>query len=167
MRRHQNIRGQATVEMALALVAGIVPLTLGLIAFAEVTWTYHALTTLTRDGARYAATHCWQGGTDNVISWMRANAPMFPDRSQIQSGAITIEVSYWTHNLDTDESELFTSCGGACGACVPDSVTVSISGYEFNHFFPALGLGPLRMPSFSTTLEVESAGGNSDPQTGN
>src|SRR6478752_6444640 len=100
MRGRRNIRGQASVEMALALVVGIVPLTLGLIAFAEVTWTYHALTTLTRDGARYAATHCWQGGAQNVINWMRVNAPMFPDRSQLQSGAIAIEVNYWTHNLD-------------------------------------------------------------------
>src|SRR5438105_13422196 len=105
--------------MALALIAGIVPITFGLIAFAEVSWTYHALTTLTRDGARYAATHCWQDGADNVISWMKANAPIFPDRSQLLSGGIVIEVNYWTHNLDTDQSEPFLSCDGGCGACVP------------------------------------------------
>ena len=48
-------RGQATVEMALVLIVGIIPLTLGLIAFAEIGWTYHVLATLTRIGARYAA----------------------------------------------------------------------------------------------------------------
>ena len=166
MSRRSKIRGQATVEMALALIAGIIPLSLGLIAFAEVAWTYHALTTLTREGAHYAATHCWQDGADNVVSWMKANSPIFPDRSQLLSGAITIQVNYWTHNLDADESDSF-ECDGtvACGACVPDSVTVSITGYQFNHFFQTLGLAPLQMPSFSTTVEVESAGGNGDVQT--
>jgi Flp pilus assembly protein TadG len=168
MSLRRNEKGQATVEMALVFIAGIIPLSFGLIAFAELAWTYHALTTLTRDGARYAATHCWQEGADNVVSWMKTNAPVFPDRAQLLSGAITIQVNYWTHNLDANESDAF-SCDGAagCGACVPDSVTVSITGYQFNSFLPALGLAPLQVPTFSTTLEVESAGGNSDPQTGN
>src|ERR1051326_5874590 len=97
---------------------------------------------------------------------MKATSPIFPDRSQLLSGAITIQVNYWTHNLDADESDSF-ECDGtvACGACVPDSVTVSITGYQFNHFFQTLGLAPLQMPSFSTTVEVESAGGNGDVQT--
>jgi hypothetical protein len=166
MSRRHNMRGAATVETALALIAGIVPLSLGLIAFAELAWTYHALTTLTRQGARYAATHCWQDGADNVVTWMKANAPIFPDRQMLLSGAITIQVNYWTHNLDSDQSDAF-SCDGtaACGACVPDSVTVSITGYQFNHFLTTLGLAPLQLPPFATTLEVQSAGGNGDPQT--
>jgi hypothetical protein len=161
-------QGQATVEMALVLIAGIVPLSLGLLAFTELAWTYHALTTLTRQGAQYASTHCWQDGAENVTTWMKANAPIFPDRAQLVSGAITIQVNYWTHNLDSNESDPF-SCDGstACGACVPDSVTVSIAGYQFNHFLTTLGLPPFQMPPFSTTVEVESAGGNGDPQTGN
>jgi hypothetical protein len=48
---------------------------------------------------------------------------------------------------------------------VPDSVTVSITGYEFNHFFPMLGLPPLQVPPFSTTIPVESAGANPETAT--
>ena len=157
--------GQATVEMALVMIAGLLPLTLGLLAIAELTWTYHALTTLTRQGARYAATHCWQDDAgSNVVSWMQANAPPFIDRPQLVSGEVQIQVNYWTHDLTTRESAPF-ACAGSCTAeCVPDSVTVSISGYQFRHLLPALGLLPMQIPPFTTTVEIESAGG--DPDTG-
>ena len=157
-------RGQASIEMALALVAGIVPLTLGLIAFTEIAWTYHALVTLTRQGARYAVTHCWQDDSgSNVVNWMQANAPPFPDRPQLATGGVQIQVNYWTHDPVTHQSVPF-SCGGGCSPeCVPDSVTVSISGYQFTHFLPMLGLVPLQVPPFSTTMVIESAGGN--PET--
>jgi len=159
-----RVRGQATLEMALALVAGIIPLSFGLIAFTELAWTYHVLATLTRQGARYAATHCWQDdGGSNVVNWMQTNAPPFPDRPLLASGGVQIQVSYWRHDPDTHQSVPF-SCGGGCSPdCVPDSVTVSISNYQFNHFFPLLGLQPLQVPSFSTTVEIESSGGN--PET--
>lgn len=157
-------KGQAATEFALVLAFGVIPLTFGLIAFAEIGWTYHALTTLTRQGARYAATHCWvDGAGSNVVTWMQNNAPLFPDRRQLSSGEIQIEVNYWTHDPLTHESAPFT-CVAECSAeCVPDSVTVSVRGYQFGHFLTALGLAPLQAPSFSTTLEVESAGG--DPET--
>lgn len=158
-----NHKGQATVEMALALVFVVVPLTLGLIAFAEIAWTYHALATLTRQGARYAANHCWQDSAgSNVITWMQANSPAFPDRPELLSGGIQIQVSYWRHDPETHTSVVF-ECGGGCGSeCVPDSVTVSISSYSFNHFLPMLGFQPLQVPPFSTTVEMQSAGGNSE-----
>ena len=157
-------KGQATVEMALALVAAIIPITFALIAFTEIAWTYHALATVTRQGARYAATHCWQDeGGSNVTNWMQANAPPFPDRRLLVSGGVQIQVNYWTHDPDTHQSIPFT-CGGGCSPdCVPDSVTVSIIGYQFNHFFPLLGLQPLQVPPFSTTVAIESGGGN--PET--
>ena len=164
MRLHK-MRGQASVETVLAIVFGVLPLSLGFLAFAELAWTYHALATLTRQGAQYAATHCWEDGADNVVTWMKANSPIFPDRPLLQSGAITIQVNYWTHNLDNDDSEPFSCSATLCGECVPDSVTVSIAGYQFNHFLTALGLPPFQIPSFATTLEVESAGGNGDPQS--
>ena len=150
--------------MALVLAAGLIPLTLGLLAFAEIAWTYHALVTLTRQGARYAATHCWQDEAgSNVVNWMQANAPPFIDRPQLVSGEVQIQVSYWTHDLTARQSVPF-SCGGACTSeCVPDSVTVGISGYQFRHLLGVLGLPALEVPSFATTVEVESMGGN--PET--
>lgn len=152
------------MEVVLALIAGIIPLTFGLLAFSELAWTYHALATLTRQGARYAATHCWQDDSgSNVVSWIQANAPAFPDRALLTSGGIQVTVSYWTHDTTTHETVPF-SCAGSCSPdCVPDSVTVSITGYEFNHFFPVIGLPPLQVPPFSTTVSLESAGGN--PET--
>jgi len=85
-------RGQASVEMALALLFGVVPLTLGLIAFAEAAWTYHGLTTITRLGARYAATHCFEDSSgQNVVSWLtdlnNPALPVFPDRQQLAGGS--------------------------------------------------------------------------------
>src|SRR2546425_9118931 len=151
MRR--GCRGQATVEMALALIAGIVPITLGMIAFTELVWTYHALATVTRQGASYAATHCWQDDSgSNVVAWMLENAPPFPDRPLMQSGVIQIEVRYWMHDTEAHQSVPF-SCSGGCSDCVPDSVTVSITGYQFNHFFSLLGLQQaVTVPPFATTV---------------
>ena len=157
-------RGQASVEMALAMIAAIVPITLGLLAFTELAWTYHALATVTRQGARYAATHCWQDESgSNVVTWMQANAPAFPDRPMMTSGGVQIQVTYWMHDPLTRESVPFTCLGSCSPECVPDSVTVSIVGYQFNHFFPMIGLQPLQAPPFSTTVEMQSAGG--DPET--
>ncbi len=148
----------------MVLVAGLLPLTLALTAFAEVTWTYHALTTLTRQGAHYAATHCWTDSTgSNVVTWMQANAPPFPDRAQLASGGIEIQVSYWTHDPLTRTSVPFTCAGGCSPDCVPDSVTVGIVGYQFSHFLSGLGLQPLQVPPFATTVEIEGAGAN--PET--
>src|SRR5436853_2170619 len=110
----RSCRGQATVETALVLMVGIIPLTFGLIAFAEIAWTYHALATLTRQGARYAATHCWQDSSgSNVVNWMQANAPAFPDRSLLTTGEIQIVVNYWTHDVTNHQSVAF-ECSDTC-----------------------------------------------------
>lgn len=156
--------GQATIEMAIALALVILPMTLALIAFAEIAWTYHALVTLTRQGARYAGTHCWSDSAgSNVVTWMQANSPAFPDRQQLIGGGIQIQVSYWRHDPETHQSTPFECSGGCDLQCVPDSVTVSISGYEFTHFLQMLGLPPLQVPPFATTVEMQSAGAN--PET--
>jgi hypothetical protein len=164
MRLKPALRGTATVEMALTLVAAIVPITIGFIAFTEIAWTYHALITLTRDGARYAATHACSDDGGSVVRWMQANAPAFPDRAQLSNGGISIQVSYWNHVLTDNQGDRSDAlCDGGCAVCAPDSVTVSISGYQFNHFLTMLGLQPLQVPPFSTTVPIESAGGDADP----
>ena len=74
----RKIRGQASVETALVLVFGIVPLTIGLIAFTEAAWTYHGLASLTRLGAQYAATHCFQDSAgQNVVEWLTDSTNRF------------------------------------------------------------------------------------------
>lgn len=157
--------GQATVETGLVLLFVMLPLMIGLIAFAELAWTYHALVTLTRQGAQYAATHCFQDtGGSNVVAWMQQNAPPFLDKPQLVGGQIQINVNYWTLDLPDQISAPFdgSSCvvGSCTPECVPDAVTVGISGYTFQRLLPALGLQPLTVPAFSTTVEMESGGGD-------
>src|SRR5437870_11038261 len=153
----RTVRGQASVEMALALLFGILPVTLGLIAFAEAAWTYHGLAALTRLGARYAATHCFQDSSgQNVVSWLtdlnNAALPVFPDRQQLATGGIQITVQYWTH--DPDQGSIPVLCNASCDAqCVPDSVTVGIAtsnpnSYQFNCFLTSFGLSVFQLTAF-------------------
>ena len=167
--KYGKIQGQASVEMALALVFVILPLTIGLIAFAEAAWTYHGLAALTRLGARYAATHCFQDSTgQNVVAWLmdpnNVSVPAFPERQQIASGGIQIEVDYWTH--DPDQGSIPVNCPPSCNAaCVPDSVTVSIRPggiYTFNRLLTSLRFPSIQVPAFSTTVPMESG---VDPET--
>jgi hypothetical protein len=160
-------RGQASVEFALVLIAGLIPLTLGLVAFAELAWTYHSLAALTRQGARYAATHCWvDDGGSNVVTWMQSNAPPFIDRVRLTDGGAQIQVAYWTQDHVAHQSVQFSCSGESCSpGCAPDAVTVSISGYQFGHLLPTLGFSPLSVPGFSTTVDMESVGANQDGGT--
>ena len=162
----RSTRGQATVETALIMMTVMLPLIFGVVALADVAWTYHALVTLTRQGARYAATHCFEDDSgSNVVSWMQANSPPFLDRPQLVGGTVQILVNYWSHDVVNQVSNPYSGCVSTCTpACVPDSVTVSISGYQLRHLLPLLGLQPLQVPGFATTVEIQSAGG--DPETG-
>ena len=58
--------GQASIELALLYGAVILPLTFMVIFVSEMLWVWHSVTDFTRDGARYAATHCWMSDTGNV-----------------------------------------------------------------------------------------------------
>jgi hypothetical protein len=160
--------GQASIELALVMLAALVPLTLGVVGIAEVAWTYHAVVTLTRQGAHYASTHCWEDdGGSNVTAWMQANAPAPLNLNGFRIGAGQIQVQYWTNNTSAQSSVPFDSsaCAAACSPqCVPDSVTVGITGYQFQFPVPLFGLSQIQVPAFATTIEMQSAGG--DPETG-
>lgn len=159
--RAPGCAGQASIEMALIMMTIMIPLTLGIVAIADVVWTYHALVTLTRQGAHYAATHCYLGDNGQAVTdWMKANAPPFLDKPNI-GATLQIQVNYWAHDFANNQSLAF-SCAGA--PCVPDAVTVSIINYQFTHLLPLLHLQPLQVPAFSTTVEVQSAG--IDPESG-
>ena len=51
--------GQALTEFAVLYAGVILPLTFMTIFVAEMLWIWHSVADFTRDGARYAATHCW------------------------------------------------------------------------------------------------------------
>ena len=158
-------RGQATIEYALIYAGVFLPLTFMIIFTAELLWVWHSVVDFTRQGAQYAATHCYQPGGSNVISYMQQNVPMMFDQDQFRDGTAEIEVSYYSRNAESGQLESFACDGSSCSReCVPDVVRVRINNYQFRAFFSYLGLPPVDLPNFSTSLPIESAGCNADEE---
>lgn len=157
--RRATQRGQATIEFAITFAAITMPLTFAIIFTSQLLWVWHSVVDFTRDGARYAATHCYMGGGENVVSYMRSNVPPMVDWEQFAQGGATIEVQYFQRNAETGVMESFACEGSECSTeCIPDAVTVRITGYEFRRVLSYLGVSPVSMPDFRTSLPMESAG---------
>ena len=161
----RNRHGQSTVEFVLAFAGVLLPLTFALIYSSEVLWVWHTVNEFTRQGASYAATHCWESSSANVVDFMRSNVPLVIDQDQFQNGPVAISVSYFGKDPSTGQLTPF-SCDGECStACIPDTVTVRVTGYEFRTFVTALGLPAISIPDFQTSLPVESAGCDPEQST--
>ena len=164
MRRRRSQSGAVTVEYAILYTTVIVPLTLGVIYAAHMLWIWHSVGEWTRLAARYASTHCWQSSGDNVLGWMRSNIPPTVDADQLRNGNADLTVSYMGRDADTGTLTAFT-CDSECSAqCVPETVTVAVRNYQFGAFLTYLGLQPVAMPDFQTTVHMEGAG--CDPEQG-
>ena len=152
-------RGQASIEFAILYGVVIVPLVLGIVFVAQMYWTWHSMAEFTREGARYAATHCWQGDSGNVVSYMQTHVPPVVDSDQFRSGGTaTVNVEYFQRDPDSGQLIAF-SCTGDCSPdCVPDAVNVSVTNYEFRRFVTFLRLPPVAMPSFLTSMPIASNG---------
>src|SRR5580693_6655720 len=149
MRGPEKRRGQITMEFALILAGAMIPVTFGMIFTAQVLWTWHSVNELTRIGARYAATHCWQSSAGNVTEFMLTNLPAMPNQQQFINGPVQIQVSYFAEDPTTGTLTPF-SCDGDCTTgCVPDVVTVTVSNYQVN-FLPMLPA--VAMPNFQATM---------------
>jgi hypothetical protein len=148
-------RGQAITEFAVLYAGVILPLTFMTIFVAEMLWIWHSVVEFTRDGARFAATHCYQGDGSNVLAYMQSHVPPMIDQAQFQAGDAGIQVQYLTVNPDGSTTPFST---GACSDCVPDSVSVSITNYQFLRFAAFMKLPPVTIPPFTTNLPMESAG---------
>jgi len=148
-------RGQATVEFALLYGTVMVPLLFGIIYVAQLLWVWHSIVEFTRDGARYAATHCWEAGGLNVMQYMQANVPPNIDQIEFQSGgSAQINVQYF--QVDPTSGQLGDFGGCAAGSlCEPDAVTVSVTGYQFQHY--VLLLKSIAIPPFPTSQAMGSA----------
>jgi len=157
MKRHNGEAGQATLEFALLYVAAILPLTFMIVFVAQMLWIWHSAADFTREGARYAATSCWasDGSASNVQAHMQTVEPGV--MRQFQSASAQIQVAYFTRNADGSVAPFDASaCTG--NLCIPDSVSVSVTNYQFLPFSGFMKLPPVTMPSFTTTEPMESAG---------
>lgn len=166
MRRARSQPGQATVEFVVLYGALVLPLTFALLFTAELLWVWHSVVEFTRAGARYAATHCWQASGENVITYMRDHVPPMVDQEQFRGGPAEIVVEYFARDPETGQLTEFTCESGECSTqCVPDAVTVRVQNYEFRRFVTFLGLAPVALPDFHTSVPVESAGCTADEGT--
>ena len=163
--RPHNRSGQAAIEFALLYAGVLLPLTMGIVYMAELLWVWHSVADYTREGARYAATHCWQPGGDNVRQYMTTHIPKMIDMEQFRDGPAQIIVDYFTVDPASGARSEFTCDGGECSVnCVPDGVTVRIQSYEFRRFVTYLRLPPVPLPNFQASVPIESAG--CDPEQG-
>jgi hypothetical protein len=147
------------VEFALMYGAVIIPLTFGIVFVAQMYWVWHSAAEFTRQGARYATTHCWQPDGQNVLTWMQSHVPVNIDLSQFQTGgAAQINIQYFQRDAATGQLLPF-SCDGTCSStCIPDTVSISLSNYEFRRFVSFLSLPPIVMPGFPVSMPMQGAG---------
>jgi Flp pilus assembly pilin Flp len=165
MRRLHDESGQTTVEYGLLYVGVILPLTFAIVFLAELLWVWHSVVDYTRDGARYAASHCWQSDGGNVRTYMQTHVPLMIDMNQFQEGQAQINIEYFAADPASGSLSDFACSAGDCTVdCLPDAVTVSVSNYQFARFQNFLGLPPVVIPDFRTSLPIESDG--CDPEQG-
>ena len=152
-------RGQALMEFALLFGGVLLPMLFMVVFIARGLWVWHSVADFTRYGARYAATHCWEpdGSASNVIAFMQANVPPMVDMNQFQNGQALVTVQYFSENPD-GTTTLFDGSSCAGGICVPDTVSVSVSNYNFIGLSPYFSLPTVPIPDFTTSEPMENAG---------
>jgi hypothetical protein len=160
----QSRRGQSTIEFALVYAGVMFPLMFALIYTSQLLWIWHGVNDFTRRGAGYASSHCWESSGGNVLEYMRSHLPPVIDQNQFEAGPAEITVSYFATDPTSGTLTSFT-CDSDCNiSCIPDTVTVSITGFSYRTFVTALGLPAVPLPDFQTTVPMESAG--CDPEQG-
>ncbi|HEY2017608.1 MAG TPA: TadE family protein [Bryobacteraceae bacterium] len=145
--------GQALAEFAILYAGVILPLTFMTIFVAEMLWVWHSVVDFTRDGARYAATHCWMSDGSNVLGYMTSHVPAMIDQQLFQNGTAQLAVQYFSDGGVTPFNG--DTCGGLC---VPATVSVGVSNYQFLRFASFMRLPPVTIPPFTTSVPMESAG---------
>jgi hypothetical protein len=159
MRFWRDSHGQETVEFAVLYAGVLLPLTFMVVFVSEMLWVWHSVVDFTRDGARYAATHCWQSGGANVLQYMESHVPLMIDMEQFQNNSAGITVQYFSIDPSSGELVDFTCDLGDCTTgCLPDVVTVSIANYQYTRFSGFFRLPPVTIPSFQTSMPMEGAG---------
>ena len=162
MRARQG--GQASLEFALACAGVLFPAIFAVVFTSQLLWVWHSVNDFTRLGARYASTHCWENSAGNVLDYMHSNLPPMIGVDQFQDGTAQINVSFYAKDPDTGQLSPFQCDGDCSSGCIPDAVTVSITGFEYRAFVTSLNLPAVALPDFRMSLPIESAG--CDPEQG-
>lgn len=137
-KRKSNERGATLVEFSIAATVFLV-VVFGVIEFGRALWTHNALSDAARRGARYATLHSAAEieQVKNVVVYGNADGsgtPLVPNLT--------------TENVSVDYSNFALNAG---------TVSVSVTGYEFQFIVPIVGT-TIAMPSYTTTLTGESVG---------
>ena len=61
-------KGATAVEFLVVGMTLVIPLCFAMFFTAQILWIWHSVAEMTREGARYAATHCYQNGTNKLIA---------------------------------------------------------------------------------------------------
>lgn len=159
-------RGQTAVEFTLVYGLVLLPLSFMFVFACEMLWVWHSVAEWTRQGAKYAATHCFQSDGGNTRQWMRDHVPLMVDINRFREGEVDINVDYFSADPSTGEPAAFACDGTECSPeCVPETVRVTVSNYEFRRMLDVLGLPPVPLPDFRTVASMEGAGCNPEEQT--
>lgn len=158
--------GQSAVEFALLYGAVVIPLTFGIIYVAQMYWVWHSSAEFTRQGARYATTHAWEPDGQNVITWMQAHVPVNIDVVQFQvGGSAQINIQYFQRDPTSGQLLPFSCDSPDTPTCIPDTVSVSLSNYEFRRFVSFVHLPPVIMPGFPVSMPMQGAGCDPEQNT--
>ena len=162
----QRRRGQSAVEFTLVYGLVLLPLTFMFVFACQLLWVWHSVAEWTRQGAKYAATHCFQSDGNNVREWMRQHVPLMVDINRFREGEVDINVAYFSTDPSTGAPTDFACDGAECSPeCVPETVRITVSNYEFRRMLDVLGLPPVALPDFRTVASMEGAGCNPEAQT--
>jgi len=136
-------RGAALLEFAIGASVFFTAV-FGVLECGRLLWTHNALADAVRRGARYAVMNTGSETCDLCKTNVR-NVVVYDDPA---GGAQPVVSGLTTDNVTVT----YTNFGVKQG-----SVSVSITGYNFNFVIPLIG-ATLPMPDYHTTLTGESAG---------
>ena len=134
-----NERGSTLVEFAIGATVFLTAM-FAVLEFGRALWTHNALTDAARRGARYAAMHA-QADSASVQNVVIYGSPA--------GGGQPLVPNLGTGNVSVNYSSPYQINKG--------TVTVSITGYQFQFVIPIVGT-TITMPSYTTTLTAESVG---------
>ena len=138
LRIKNNERGSTLVEFAIGVTVFVTAM-FAVLEFGRALWVHNALSDAARRGARYAVLH--SAGSDaaikNIVVYGNDAGTGQPMLNNLTTGNVNVTYSNFGLNDGT--------------------VSVSITGYQFQFVIPILGT-TITMPSYTTTLGGESAG---------